>query len=168
MDVPRFEEEWPDILQYGIERQLKFPAFDQGWLNEYFLRPGKRSKVRSFEPVWNWKLYWSPTVQWESLRVVHFHGVKPGRMLECVAILNETEREACSSPYAPQLRSALLPLVHMSKGAAHKYTARGLDLFQKLALPLMEGELPRYCASLKPTPTKPSQKVPVSAGTHHP
>ncbi|KAG7343018.1 hypothetical protein IV203_020963 [Nitzschia inconspicua] len=93
MDVPAFEAEWPSILQY-TKRQPQFPGHDQLLLNSYFesqllgTSQDTRSAKRSLMSInWNWKAYWKLEPRsHESIKVLHFHGPKPGKGLEEMAM----------------------------------------------------------------------------------
>jgi len=83
MDVHRWEQEWEDILSFGMNKTGGFPAFDQGWINEYFRQSYQdQQKVAMLPLAWNWKAYWGlqPT-QWTDVKILHFHGPKPDRGL---------------------------------------------------------------------------------------
>lgn len=89
MDVDKWAQEWSDkVLRWGqVLPKGKFPVHDQLWLNRYYSDP-RLWKTRNalLPPLWNWKVYWKlEPNQLEDLRIVHFHGPKPGVGLEEVA-----------------------------------------------------------------------------------
>jgi hypothetical protein len=97
MDVPAFEKEWPSILSFA-KQQEQFPGHDQLMLNNYFKSSPENSRKRSLMSIyWNWKAYWKlEPGQHDAIKVLHFHGPKPGKGLEemgsCSIDLFETIR----------------------------------------------------------------------------
>lgn len=89
MHVPRFREEWPSILAFA-KSLSEFPAHDQFLLNWYFQQ--KRPEQFDMLPLhWNWKSYWKlEPSKWQDVKILHFHGPKPGRFLEETAICDVT------------------------------------------------------------------------------
>ena len=90
MNVDKFEQEFPRILDYG--KQAKhFPKHDQDLLNMYQQRKRNRIKFSLLPMQYNWKPYWglepSPFSQ---VKVIHMHGPKPGKGLEIMAERNIT------------------------------------------------------------------------------
>ena len=96
IDVPKFSAEMPAILNYGLlvarekgNATVPFPACDQGWMNEYFSKQENQGRhLRTLLPInFNWKSYWGLTPSaWSDLKIIHFHGPKPGRLLEEIAM----------------------------------------------------------------------------------
>eukprot|EP00966_Prymnesium_polylepis_P014273 329602-Prymnesium_polylepis.1 len=78
MSIPRFEADLPKLLAFGNRHSFMFDAYDQGWLNHYY---SHFRRNRTMLPLmWNWKVYWPlPDPLPEPVRIVHFHGPKPGR-----------------------------------------------------------------------------------------
>ncbi|KAL3912820.1 MAG: hypothetical protein SGILL_006736, partial [Bacillariaceae sp.] len=88
MDVPAFAKEWPTILEWTLQ-QPTFPIHDQLLLNNYFTEPGQHRRMQRAQlPIeWNWKPYWKvPFPEAASkIKILHFHGPKPGKSLEELA-----------------------------------------------------------------------------------
>mmetsp|Transcript_25527 Transcript_25527/g.39243 ORF Transcript_25527/g.39243 Transcript_25527/m.39243 type:complete len:444 (-) Transcript_25527:314-1645(-) len=89
--VNRFEHELPLILQTARE-QDSYPGHDQQMLSIY-----KKTKARNLGKfqllpiVYNWKVYWRlEPFDLSQVKIVHFHGPKPGRGLEYMAKCNWT------------------------------------------------------------------------------
>ena len=85
IDVQRFSKAWPDMLDFARFNLSEFPGHDQIWLNQYFRSsPELQEQVDVLPLYWNWKAYWrvEPS-NWDAhLKVLHFHGPKPGRFLD--------------------------------------------------------------------------------------
>lgn len=91
IDIPRFEEEWSSILEFG-RTHGPFRAADQGWLNRYFESTTARLRNRTLlGGEWNWKVYWmlEPN-SLDQIKVIHFHGPKPGKGVWEIAECNTT------------------------------------------------------------------------------
>lgn len=92
MSVPRFEKIWPDMLRLGVDFAFDFKekAYDQGWLNFFFINVRRHRNVSLLPPEWNWKVYWNSRNK--SPYIVHFHGPKPGLgdYFECLASRDPT------------------------------------------------------------------------------
>jgi hypothetical protein len=67
---------------------VPFGGSDQEWLNSYFeSREALGQQLRTLLPInFNWKAYWmlNPST-WYDLKIIHFHGPKPGRLFENIA-----------------------------------------------------------------------------------
>ena len=92
MDVAAFEKELPSILEWTVQ-QPKFPEHDQTMLNNYFQRSRRHQKMRHLMDVfWNFKAYWKmpdqTTDSFKMVKVLHFHGPKPGNGLEHISTCN--------------------------------------------------------------------------------
>ena len=89
LSVGRFGSQLNSILDFGEKHKFNFPAFDQGLLNAFFENPTKEH-LRAVLPLeWNYKVYWGdPRATSTSSRIVHFHGPKPNRMLDCLASMD--------------------------------------------------------------------------------
>ena len=96
IDVQKFALEMTAILDYGFQVSKEkgqdtepFDSYDQGWLNAYFERKeGLGAPLRTILPItFNWKVYWrlNPST-WYDLKIIHFHGPKPGRLFENIAM----------------------------------------------------------------------------------
>lgn len=82
IDIPRFKIEMPKMLEFARKRKKQFIFYDQGWINAYFNRHSMKEKRKMLSPLWNWKLYWKSPENWNDIKVIHFHGPKPGKGLE--------------------------------------------------------------------------------------
>ena len=87
LNPSRFKLELPNILNFAVDHKFGNGSWhDQNLLNEYFKQPGGFSQKRSFLPAeWNYKPYWGKS---SNIKIVHFHGIKPGRLLDCLASSN--------------------------------------------------------------------------------
>ena len=87
LNPSRFQLELPNILNFAVDHKFGNGSWhDQNILNEYFKQPGGFLQKRSFLPAkWNYKPYWGKS---SNVRIVHFHGIKPGRLLDCLASSN--------------------------------------------------------------------------------
>lgn len=87
LNPSRFQLELPNILKFAVDQKFGNGSWqDQSVLNEYFKQPGGFSQKRSFLPAeWNYKPYWGKS---SNVKIVHFHGIKPGRLLDCLASSN--------------------------------------------------------------------------------
>jgi hypothetical protein len=94
-DAYRLEEEFESILQFGRDdpMQIVNKAFDQGWLNAYFVEsPEHRHKIALLPIHWNWKVYWSlEPSSVEDVRIIHFHGNKANDWLWRAAVCDTRE-----------------------------------------------------------------------------
>jgi hypothetical protein len=91
MNIPEFIKEWPSILNHATS-QPNFPGHDQIMLNDYFSSKSRKDsdKMRILLPLyWNWKSYWKlePST-YDQIKIIHFHGPKPGRLLGDIANCN--------------------------------------------------------------------------------
>lgn len=89
IDVPAFRKEWPAILNHAAALE-SFPLHDQEMLNSYFSGTEELNKKRLLLPIhWNWKSYWrlQPSTAYD-IKILHFHGPKPGKTLEEIASCN--------------------------------------------------------------------------------
>ena len=107
--VEGFRQIVPKILDFGSRRNFPDPAFDQGLINAFFL--AERPKGRTaLEPSWNYKAYWGRKPG-ERVEIMHFHGPKPGRGLDCCAS-GSVESPACSRDFF--YREHYLPLAEIA------------------------------------------------------
>ncbi|CAB9504725.1 O-methyltransferase [Seminavis robusta] len=112
VDVPRWEQEWNSLLAFATSNG-PFVAFDQGWLNAYY--KNHPEKVVMLPRRWNWKTYWDLEEQeessWTDIKIVHFHGPKPGLglwdMATCASPTNWTFREDFVKAYMPHLQAGV-------------------------------------------------------------
>merc|ERR1712195_218693 len=118
MNVPQWQNIWPSMLQFGVQRGFAFPSFDQGWINEYFVQhPGGRAYL---DEHWNWKVYWgNDTVT--APRTVHFHGPKPGQ-----TSLNRARIGSQPKITAIFSKPASMPTMEPSPTRRCKHTTRSL------------------------------------------
>jgi lipopolysaccharide biosynthesis glycosyltransferase len=133
MDVPAFESEWASILQFA-KRQEQFPGHDQLMLNSYF-RSHQQQASRNGTDVhtkhsllsiyWNWKAYWNvEPSHHESIKVLHFHGPKPGKGLEEMAMC-QTDMNAIRPGYRRHVSHAIC----CDQGKTANWALRLLDEF---------------------------------------
>lgn len=94
MDVQGFAREWPKILDFA-SRQKVFPDHDQTLLYEYYAdRKFHLSQVDVLPLYMHWKVYWrlDPSTM-NDIKIVHFHGAKPGsgveEMAQCSAVTHD-------------------------------------------------------------------------------
>ena len=87
LNPSRFQLELPNILKFAVDQKFGNGSWqDQSVLNEYFKQPGGFSQKRSFLPAeWNYKPYWGKS---SNVKIVHFHGIEPGALLDCLASSN--------------------------------------------------------------------------------
>jgi hypothetical protein len=88
INVTAFGAERPAMIEWG--EQHMFPgAFDQTIINGYL---GNRTTL--LPDTFNWKGYWG----WApSIKIVHFHGPKPGKCLDCLVVstVQRSDRKLC-------------------------------------------------------------------------
>ena len=110
MHVKRFEEELPLILQTARE-QDPYPRHDQAMLNIY--KNADKTNTEKFQllPIhYNWKAYWRlEPFDFFQVKIIHFHGPKPGRGLEDMSKCNWT---GIFHNMLPNIRRAYGPLLH--------------------------------------------------------
>ena len=96
IDIPRFENELlPSLLKYlRSDPNRTYRSYDQGLICSYFGKEKNNAKgdlldaVGAISPMWNWKLYWTFSTtkkrneSMSDIKVIHFHGPKPGRCLD--------------------------------------------------------------------------------------
>jgi hypothetical protein len=132
IDTYRFVKAFPAMLAFGISEKFRFPAYDQGWMNAFFTLTENEGGRTSLGPLWNWKVYWPP-VSPSTIKVIHFHGPKPGNGLEYIAYpdkfkLADAEDQMGHPHY--------LPLIEMSlRNNASTRAAAALDFFHELLPP---------------------------------
>ena len=76
VNVTGFSEVRDGLIDYADTHRWEFGGCDQGLINEYF--GGKREQLPD---EWNWKPYWGIN---RAAHVVHFHGPKISRCVECL------------------------------------------------------------------------------------
>lgn len=116
MDVYRFADDWPDFYLYG-RKEGPFLSFDQGWFNSFYSSSRRRRKKRALLPLhWNWKAYWMlddpPSDSFKKIKILHFHGPKPGRGLYDMAICSLIDSRTSgtnTSKQEQQLRLERIP-----------------------------------------------------------
>jgi hypothetical protein len=110
IDVPRFEKELPAMLKFRNEypEPNKITAFDQGWINFYFKAQEQQGQQqltggRALLPMyWNWKAYWKTEPKdIPKIKLVHFHGPKPGRLLWRIAFCKTDLKHVKVPSYHP-------------------------------------------------------------------
>ena len=100
IDVPAFEAELPTIINFGEKGGKAFGGFDQGWMNEYFSQKKKQHKRALVSIYWNWKAYWGMMPSFlEDVKIMHYHGPKPGRCLENIASCDPPDRSCSIEAY---------------------------------------------------------------------
>lgn len=110
MHVERFEQEFPLILQTARE-EGEYPGHDQKMLNNYKdNNETNREKFRLLPIQYNWKAYWRlEPFDFSQVKVVHFHGPKPGKGLEDMSKCNWT---GIFHNMPPNLQNAYGPHLH--------------------------------------------------------
>ena len=88
ISASKFMNALPHIEKFAVQHSFNFPAYDQGLLNAYFSQEGHRKYVADLQSAWNYKAYWGQKDD-DVVRLVHFHGPKPGRLLECLASMDQ-------------------------------------------------------------------------------
>jgi hypothetical protein len=74
INMPAFAANISSIVQWGVDH--KFPGvLDQTILLEFY-----KADLDMLPDIFNWKGYWGGDT---AVTIVHFHGPKPGRCLEC-------------------------------------------------------------------------------------
>lgn len=111
MDVPGFAKEWPKILNFAAHQKV-FPEHDQTLLYEYYARSRKYhlSQVDLLPLYMHWKVYWrlEPS-KLEDIKIVHFHGAKPGSGVEDMAncVMDMTNMDTIPLSYRFLLQEAV-------------------------------------------------------------
>lgn len=115
LSVSKLGSQLDNILNFGREHKFNFPAFDQGLLNAFFEQQSKEH-LRAVLPLeWNYKVYWGdPSATSTSSRIVHFHGPKPDRMLDCIASMDINSLTCKKYKENGGLYSAYEPLMMMA------------------------------------------------------
>lgn len=95
MNVSAMAEHWPTVLNYAISKNFTFDAYDQGLFQQYF----RDQNISQLLPdIFNWKGYWG---QNENAVIVHFHGPKPGKCLECLLEFRVHSTKYCDESRCP-------------------------------------------------------------------
>lgn len=142
IDTQKFALEIPSILNYGLQvakekgnNTTPFVALDQGWLNAYFeMREGQGQQLRTLLPInFNWKAYWSlnPST-WYDLKVIHFHGPKPGRMFEYIATCDFNSGKA--DPRWPHYEGIVRQGICCDQGITATILSRALERIARYLL----------------------------------
>lgn len=111
IDIKGFAREWPNILAWGSSLpHNKFPEHDQLWLNRYHYSDPKKWKRQNIllPQQFNWKVYWQlePNA-FEDIKIVHFHGPKPGAGVEVIAECNVEAYELVPESYKMFIQHAI-------------------------------------------------------------
>jgi len=91
INVHHFEQELPRILKMARDAK-EYPGHDQTMLNMYQKSIFKAKKKFKLLPIhYNWKAYWrlEPS-DFSQVKIIHFHGPKPGIGLEEISVCNVT------------------------------------------------------------------------------
>ena len=106
VNVELFKQEVPHILDHKDHwGEEKYPQFtqrkglDQGLINSYrAMNDTTMEKFKLLPMHYNWKAYWGlEPSNISQVKIIHFHGLKPGLLLEDVARCNITGLD--DSPY---------------------------------------------------------------------
>mmetsp|Transcript_3802 Transcript_3802/g.5817 ORF Transcript_3802/g.5817 Transcript_3802/m.5817 type:complete len:435 (+) Transcript_3802:62-1366(+) len=94
INVKKFAKEIPGMIKL-LDKKGNFGAYDQGLIKAYFgskKKWFKRKLKRHVLPIhYNWKAYWKlEPSNFDQVKIIHFHGPKPGRGLEEIASCNIT------------------------------------------------------------------------------
>jgi hypothetical protein len=111
MNVQKFKEKIHTILDFGIENKFGSSEntfwHDQDLMNNFF-SVGPNSNQRAYLPYdWNYKVYWGSESD-AGVKIVHFHGIKPGSLIECLASM-DMESSLCDK--TDRKWAALYPLI---------------------------------------------------------
>lgn len=100
MDVEGFAKEVPKMLEFAA-RQPAFPEHDQAILYQYYAnRKFLFSQVDLLPIYMHWKIYWKldPSIL-SDIKIVHFHGPKPGAGVKEMADCDIDSLEAMPERY---------------------------------------------------------------------
>jgi hypothetical protein len=91
MHVQKFKENIPKILDFGIKKRFRYGEtnhwHDQDLLNGFFKIEANRNQRQHLPYDWNYKVYWGSESH-GGAKIVHFHGMKPGILIECLASMD--------------------------------------------------------------------------------
>jgi len=92
VNVEKFASIHDEFVKFGVVHDFKFTAFDQGWINAFSDAFGENELLTN---TWNWKVYWGNS---PGVKLVHFHGPKPGKGLDCFAKHIKEWKDICDMP----------------------------------------------------------------------
>lgn len=72
INLDEYKKHYNNFIKFIVERDFKFPAYDQGAINDYF-----KGKFYHLDNNYNYKPYWIRKHDFKNAKIIHYHGLKP-------------------------------------------------------------------------------------------
>jgi hypothetical protein len=133
MHVQKFKKQLPKILDFGIENRFRSAKatdwHDQDLLNAFFGIEANRHQRQLLPSDWNYKVYWGRSESYGGAKIVHFHGLKPGVFIECLASMDRNS-SLCNDAHAPRDLTALTNIGFQNDGG--RFANETMGMYQSL------------------------------------